>query len=150
MATVVTPRFSEESWDEEPALPTESSNCERVAEDDDTRGDELLMQAASDEEPTRAEPEEELEGQMVSLEGPTHGDSGTNPEEAVEVPVLDEPPVVEAAGGVIEMVTVEGQECPWGTAPGNVDNSPRATPALVPVLPPQLEDYQDMLELEDA
>ena len=68
----------------------------------------------------------------------------------MEVPVLDEAPVVEATGGVIEMVTVKGPECPGGTALGNVDNTPRATPAPVPVLPPQLEDYQDMPELEDA
>ena len=52
MATVVTLRFSEESWDKELALPTESSNRERVAEDDDTRGDKLLMQAAGSEVPT--------------------------------------------------------------------------------------------------
>ena len=46
---------------------------------------------------------------------------------------------MEAVGGVIEMV--EGLECPGGTALGNVDESPEVTPAPVPVLPPQLEDY---------
>ena len=52
MATVATPRFSKESWDEEAVLSTKSSNRERAAKDDDTRGDELLMQAASSEVPT--------------------------------------------------------------------------------------------------
>ena len=52
MATVSTSRFSKESWDEEPVLPTRSSNREQATEDDDTREDKPLMQAAGSEVPT--------------------------------------------------------------------------------------------------
>ena len=48
------------------------------------------------------------------------------------------------------MGMVEGPECPGGTALGNVNESPEATLAPMPVLPPQLGEYQDMPELEDA
>ena len=99
MANMVTLRVSEECWDEEPALPTESSNCERVTEDDDTPGGEPLMQTTGKELPTQAGPEEEPEGQMVILEDAAREGPDTNLEEAMEVPVLDEPPIVEAAGG---------------------------------------------------
>ena len=108
------------------------------------------MQAAGGEVPTRVQPKARPERQVGVLEGPICGDPDTNQEEAAKVPVLDEPPVVEAAGGVIEMGTVEGQEYPGGMAPGNVDESREATPAPMPVLLPRLEEYQDMSELEDA
>ena len=142
MATMVTPEFPKENWDEEPALPTGLTDRERIVdwanatEGDDTQEDEPLMQAAGGEVPTWVEPKARLEGQVGVLEGPTHGDPDTNQEEVMEVPVLDEPPVVEAAGGVIEMGTVKGPECPGDTAPGNVDESPKAIPAPMPVLPP--------------
>ena len=123
---MVTPRVSEGSWDEEPALPAESSNRERVTEDDDTPGGEPLMQATGEELPTQARPKEEPEGKMVILEEAAHEGPDTNLEEAVEVPVLDEPPVVEAAGGVIETGMAGEPECPGVTALGNIDESPGA------------------------
>ena len=121
-----------------------------ATEGNDTREDEPLMQAAGGEVPTWVEPKARLERQVRVLKEPTRGDPDTTHEEAAEVPALDNPPVVEATGGVIEMGMVEVPECPEGMTPGNVDESPKTILAPMPILPPHLEEYQDMPELEDA
>ena len=111
------------------------------------------MQDAGGEAPTWIEPKAGLERQTGVLEKPTRGEPDTTHGEAMEVPALDKPPVVEATGGVIETEMVEEPECPEGTTPGNVDEGAKATPAPMPVLLPHLEatnEFQDMPELEDA
>ena len=79
---------------------------------------------------------------------PTHGDPDT-----VEVPALDEPPVVEVTGRVIETETVEVSDSPEGMTLGIVDEGAKATLAPMSALLPCLEavdEFQDMPELEDA
>ena len=159
MAAAAAPEPPEEDWDEEPTLPTGSSdwgqivNQAAVTEGGETQEGEPLVQAGDGEAPTQAEPEADPEGQTGVLKEPTHGDPDTTHGEAVEVPALDKPPVVEATGRVIETETVEASERPEGKTPGNVDEGAEATPAPMPVLPPCLEaadEFQDMPELEDA
>ena len=108
------------------------------------------MQATGEEVPTQTKPEEEPEGQRVVLKEVTREDPDTNLGETVEVPVLDEPPGVEAAGGVIETGMAREPECSGVTTPRNINEGSRAAPVPMTALPLPLEEYQDMLELEDA
>ena len=159
MAATAAPEPPEEDWDEEPMLPTglldrgRTVDWAAATEGDETREDEPLMQAGDGEAPTHVKPEADPEGQTGVLEEPTHREPDTTCGEAVEVPALDEPPVVEAAGGVIETDMVEALERPEGTTLGIEDEGAEATPALRPALLPHLEatdEFQDMPELEDA
>ena len=113
-------------------------------------GGKPLMQATDNEGPTLTEPKEEPERQRVILEEVAHESPDANPEEAVEVPALDEPPVVEATGGVIMAGVTEEPKCPGVTIPRTIDENTVATPAPMTALPLLLEEYQGMPELENA
>ena len=133
MAATVAPEPPKENWDEEPTLPTGLLDCGRTVDQaaatkgNDTQEDEPLMQAAGGQVLTQVEPKAGPERQTRVLEEPTHGDPDATSGEAMEVPALDEPPVVEEAGGVIKTEMVEASECPEGTTPGNVDEGTEAT-----------------------
>ena len=109
MATTAAPELPEEDWDEEPTLPTRSLDQGQIVDQAaTTEGNEIqegepLVQTGGGKAPTWIEPEADPEGWTGVLEEPTSGDPDTTPGEAAEVPILDEPPVVEATGGVNEM-----------------------------------------------
>ena len=59
------------------------------------------------EAPTQIKPGADAEGQTGVLEEPTSRDQDTTRGEAMNVPILDKPLIVEAIGGVIETEMVE-------------------------------------------
>ena len=76
------------------------------------------MQATGREVPTQTEPEEEAGAQRIILEEVTHEDPDTNLGEAADHPALDDPPGVEATGGVIKTRMTREPEYPGVTPPG--------------------------------
>ena len=159
MAAMVAPGLPEEDWDEEPTLPTRSLDqgqiVDRAAttEGDETQESEPLVQTGDGEASTQIEPRADPEVQTGVLKEPTSGDPDMTPGEAAEVPILDEPPVVEATGRVIEMETVGVSEHPQDMTLGIINEGTEATPAPLPVLLLCLEaadEFQDMPELDDA
>ena len=155
MAAAAAPELPEEDWEDELMLPPRPLDWEQIVNQatttkgGDTQEGVPLVETGDGGELTWIEPGADTEGQTRVLEEPTSGDPDTTYGEAVEFPILDEPPIVEATGGVIEMETVEVSEHPGGMTLGTT----KATLASLPALPPCLdaaEVFQDMPKLEDA
>ena len=121
MAPAAAPELPEEDWEDKLMLPPPGPlDWEQIVdwaattEGGETHEGLPLVETGDGGALTQIEPGADAEVQTGVLEEPTSGDPDTTRGEAAEVPILDEPPIVEAAGGVIETEMVEASERPEG------------------------------------